>query len=348
MPSSTRTQRATPADRADEPALADLPNDWADLWAQMLAVRAGRTPQATGRHAALAQRPGAGWCIAGPVSARSAALFGLYKPLLDARAAATSSARPWVVAQMGQSLDGFVATVTGDSYYVNGAHSLVHLHRLRALCDAVLVGAGTVAIDNPQLTTRRVSGPHPVRVLIDPTARLDGRARTLHDGQAPTLWVCDARHAAAAAERLGTAPAQVLAVDGLLDDTQGNAHGKPPVDTQLDTLGDGPRGHTPDSAGNARPTWRVSRLLDALHARGLRVLFVEGGGVTVSHCFAAGALQRLHLSVAPVLVGNGRRGLRVPAHEVMADCPRPPARMVVLGDDVLWDLDLQASGNGLR
>ena len=56
---------------------------------------------------------------------------------------------------MGQSLDGFVATATGDSYYVNGAHSLVHLHRLRALCDAVLVGAGTVAIDNPQLTTQR-------------------------------------------------------------------------------------------------------------------------------------------------------------------------------------------------
>jgi riboflavin-specific deaminase-like protein len=252
-----------------------------------------------------------GWCVKGPVSARSAALFDLYKPLLDARA--PGHGRPWVVAQMGQSLDGFVATATGDSYYVNGAHSLVHLHRLRALCDAVLVGAGTVAIDNPQLTTRRVPGPNPVRVLLDPEARLDGAARALHDGQSPTLWVCDARHADTARERLRARPgrAEVLAVTGLCD-------------------GEGGHGYRP------------GLLVAALAARGLGVLFVEGGGVTVSRFFAAGALQRLHLSVAPVLVGNGRRGLQVPAHAVMAECPRPPARMVVLGDDMLWDLDLAA------
>jgi diaminohydroxyphosphoribosylaminopyrimidine deaminase / 5-amino-6-(5-phosphoribosylamino)uracil reductase len=315
---------------AAEHSLADVPADWHDLWAQMLAVRAGQLPQPRGRHAALGRRPAAGWCVQGPVSARSAALFDLYKPLLDARAA--GEARPWVVAQMGQSLDGFVATATGDSYYVNGAHSLVHLHRLRALCDAVLVGAGTVAIDNPQLTTRRVSGPHPVRVLLDPAARLDGRARALHDGQAPTLWVCDARHAARAHARLGPCAAEVLAVEGLLDES-----GPDPFnDTRQGGL---------DADGHSRPAWQVPRVLQALAARGLRVLFVEGGGVTVSHFFAAGALQRLHLSVAPVLVGNGRRGLRVPAHDVMADCPRPPARMVVLGDDMLWDLDLAATNH---
>lgn len=325
-----RTPRPT---EAAEQTLADVPADWRDLWAQMLAVRSGRAPQPSGRHAALGQRPGAGWCIQGPVSARSAALFDLYKPLLDARA--TDTPGPWVVAQMGQSLDGFVATATGDSYYVNGAHSLVHLHRLRALCDAVLVGAGTVAIDNPQLTTRRVDGPHPVRVLLDPAARLDGRARALHDSRAPTLWVCDARHAAAARARLGMSAAEVLAVDGLLDDSDQRLFS----DTRQGSL-------EPD--GSTRPTWRVPRVLQALAARGLRVLFVEGGGVTVSHFFAAGALHRLHLSVAPVLVGNGRRGLQVPAHDVMADCPRPPARMVVLGDDMLWDLDLQPGANAAR
>jgi len=309
-----------PAPRPSDPVtLTDVPADWPALWAQLLAARQHHTPAAApeaARHKAprLVWDPATGWRVQGPLSARSAALFGLYRPLLDARRAA--SATPWVVAQMGQSLDGFVATVSGDSYYVNGAHSLVHLHRLRALCDAVLVGAGTVAIDNPQLTTRRVDGPNPVRVLLDPAGRLDGQARALHDGQAATLWLCDARHADAARQRLqaaGTAAAppdraaEVLPVPGLLD---------------------GPDGcHLP-------------RALDALAARGLRVLFVEGGGVTVSRFFAAGLLQRLHLSVAPVLVGEGRRGLRVPAQPVMADCPRPPARMVALGDDVLWDLDL--------
>ncbi|MBL0946222.1 MAG: RibD family protein [Hydrogenophaga sp.] len=292
--------------------LADVPADWPAVWEALLAVRHGRPAPA------LAFQPDTGWRLAQPVDARCQALFDLYRPLLDARSRAHET--PWVVAQMGQSLDGFVATATGDSYYVNGAHSLVHLHRLRALCDAVLVGAGTVAIDNPQLTTRRVSGPHPVRVLLDPEARLDGQARALHDGQAPTLWVCDARHAESARARWrsaaapgAAATAEVVPVPGLLGD---------------------------------RGTCALPRALQALAARGLRVLFVEGGGVTVSRFFAAGLLQRLHLSVAPVLVGEGRRGLRVPPHAVMADCPRPPARMVVLGDDVLWDLDLAAGAAG--
>lgn len=295
--------------RPPEPSpqtLTDVPRDWPALWARLLAVRLGT---ALSSHAGPVLRNGEGWRLQGRYSARSAELFGLYKPLLDARTA--HDGRPWVVAQMGQSLDGFVATASGDSYYVNGAHSLLHLHRLRALCDAVLVGAGTVAIDDPQLTTRRVPGPHPVRVLFDPSARLDGQSRALRDGLAPTLWLCDERHAPAARERLprgNAAPAEVLGVHGLL----------------------GASGQGPD----------VRRAVAALAERGLRVLFVEGGGVTVSRFFAAGALQRLHLAVAPVLVGQGRRGLCVPAHALMADCPRPPARRVALGEDMLWDLDL--------
>ncbi|NIM42400.1 MAG: deaminase [Hydrogenophaga sp.] len=289
--------------------LTDVPRDWPALWARLLAVRLGT---ATGGHAGPALSNGEGWRLQGRYSARSAELFSLYKPLLDARTA--HDGRPWVMAQMGQSLDGFVATATGDSYYVNGAHSLLHLHRLRALCDAVLVGVGTVAIDNPQLTTRRVPGPNPVRVLFDPAASLDGHARALRDGLAPTLWLCDERHAQAARERLPrglAAPAEVLGVPGLLD-----------------APGDGPD---------------VRRAVAALAARGLRLLFVEGGGVTVSRFFAAGALQRLHLAVSPVLVGQGRRGLRVPAQTVMADCPRPPAHRVALGEDTLWDLDLSGA-----
>lgn len=297
------------------PTATDVPADWPALWLQMLQVRAsdGPTPPT------LAHRPGSGWQLVAPFSRRSTELFGLYKPLLDAQGAhGTTSATPWTVAQLGQSLDGFVATETGDSYYVNGAHCLLHLHRLRALCDAVLVGAGTVAIDNPQLTTRRVPGPQPVRVVVDPAVRLDGHSRVFRDGQAPTLWVCDARHEARAREHLGTGhsgphAAQVLAVDGLLIE------------------------------GDACNGYRPERVTAALARRGLRLLFVEGGGMTVSRFFTAGVLHRLHLVLAPVLIGQGRRGLRVPAHDVMADCPRPPARTLALGDDMLWDLDLGGS-----
>src|SRR5580704_3568765 len=84
-----------------------------------------------------------------------------------------------VVGQFGQSLDARIATVSGDSRYINGAAGLAHLHRLRALVDAVLVGVGTAQIDDPQLTVRRVSGPSPARVIVDPSGRLPATARVL-------------------------------------------------------------------------------------------------------------------------------------------------------------------------
>ena len=64
---------------------------------------------------------------------------------------------------VAMSLDGFIATHSGESQFVTGEENIRHLHRMRALCDAVVVGAGTVAADDPQLTTRHVSGPSPVR-----------------------------------------------------------------------------------------------------------------------------------------------------------------------------------------
>ncbi|WP_425258715.1 RibD family protein [Rubrivivax sp. RP6-9] len=278
-----------------------LPDDWPALWQRLLHARA---------QAAAAPPPD------GTLSAASAALLAVYQPLLQARQAIAGSAPhghpgTWTVAQLGQSLDGCVATAAGDSYYVTGPQSLLHLHRLRALCDAVLVGAGTVAADDPQLTTRRVPGPNPVRVVLDPAARLDGRARLLRDAAAPTLWLCDARHAAAARERLQGGAAEVVAVPALLD------------------AADPARG--PDPA----------RVLATLAARGLRLVFVEGGGVTVSRFLAAGALDRLHLVIAPVVIGDGRRGLQGAGPARMADCLRPPAQRLALGDDMLWDLDLR-------
>lgn len=311
MPS---TELLTPPALARDP-VSDVPLDWPGFWLQMLRVCEGTPAPQLSHHCAD------GWAVNGSVSPRTSALFDLYKPLLDARArqGRARGDKPWVVAQLGQSLDGFVATATGDSYYVNGAHCLLHLHRLRALCHAVLVGAGTVATDNPQLTTRRVPGPQPVRVVIDPTARLDGLSRVFRDRQAPTLWVCDSRHAEQARARLevpATVPApfraEVLAVDDLLA--------------------------THPSTG-----YHPHRVVAALAQRGLHALFVEGGGITVSRFFTAGALDRLHLVVAPVLIGNGRRGLQVPAQAVMADCPRPTARTLALGPDMLWDLELKPS-----
>lgn len=276
------------------------------LWPLCLAIaarrRAGQAP-ADGR-SPIAWSATQGLALQGLWDEPALELFDLVKPLLDRRPAD----EPWAIGQLGQSLDGCVATYGGDSNYVNGPEMLQHLHRLRALCDAVIVGAGTAAIDNPQLTTRRVEGPHAVRVLIDPALRLPATLRAFCDGQAPTLLACDAARATEAAQRVGAD--QVLGVPGL---------------TRADGSTDLPA------------------LQATLQQRGLGVLFVEGGGVTVSRFIAQGCLDRLHLSIAPVIIGAGRPGLQLPRSAAMRDCLRPAGRVFRMGADVLWDLDLRAA-----
>ncbi len=92
-------------------------------------------------------------------------------------------------AQLGQSLDGFIATRTGDADFVTGPEDRCHLHRLRALADAVLVGAGTAVADDPRLTVRACAGNNPVRVVLDPRGRVPLHSGVFTDGAAPTLWV---------------------------------------------------------------------------------------------------------------------------------------------------------------
>ncbi len=110
--------------------------------------------------------------------------------------AASDPERPFVVAQLGQSLDGRIATPGGESRYINGAAGLDHLHRLRACVDAVVVGAGTIESDDPELTVRRCVGRNPARVVVDPRSRLDGGGRWLaQDGARRVLVTSDARGA---------------------------------------------------------------------------------------------------------------------------------------------------------
>jgi len=213
-----------------------------------------------------------------------------------------ASSTPLTVAHLGQSLDGFIATCSGDSRYVNGRGNLLHLHRMRALCDAIVVGAGTIAADDPQLTTRLVPGPNPVRVVLDPNRRLDSGYRVFTDGAAPTVLACRARHA----DRPQGA-AEVLAV--------------------------------PDTDG----AFDLAALLAALHARGWRRVFVEGGGRTVSAFLAAGLLDRLQLAVAPFIIGDGRPAIRLPPPARLGDCRRPSHRIYRMGEDILFDCDLAAA-----
>lgn len=94
-----------------------------------------------------------------------------------------------VLAHLGASLDGRIATESGHSTWVTGQADLVHMHRLRALADAVVVGAGTAAADDPQLTVRHVRGPSPVRVVLDPRGTLSPHLRVFRATPPLTLWL---------------------------------------------------------------------------------------------------------------------------------------------------------------
>src|SRR5437660_791581 len=113
----------------------------------------------TGDAGALIEwRPGAGWEPVLPLDDPRHALIDLYLPICSA-----TKARPITVGHLGQSLDGFIATHAGESQYVTGPENILHPHRMRALSDAVVVGPGTVAADDPQHTTRHLPARSPLR-----------------------------------------------------------------------------------------------------------------------------------------------------------------------------------------
>jgi diaminohydroxyphosphoribosylaminopyrimidine deaminase / 5-amino-6-(5-phosphoribosylamino)uracil reductase len=206
-----------------------------------------------------------------------------------------------VVGQLGQSLDGRVATPTGHSHYINGPPGLDHLHRLRALVDAVVVGIGTALADDPLLTVRRVAGPQPVRAVIDPGGRLPGSAR-------------------------------LLAVDGVRRIVLTESGVQPKLPQGIEVVG------LPKSGGQIAP----SAILAALAERGLRRILIEGGADTVSRFLAAGCLDRLHVVVAPIVLGSGRVGLTLPPIERADQALRPPMHVHRLDGEVLFDCDLSA------
>ena len=213
---------------------------------------------------------------------------------------------PLALAQVGQSLDGRIATASGHSRYINGDESLNHLHRLRALADAVVVGATTVAVDNPRLTTRRVDGPSPTRVVIDPRGRLAAAAHVF-DASAPTLVITAAP---APPEQAAEHPAAARGVAVL------------PL---------------PAPDGRLAP----AAILACLRQRGLATVLIEGGAHTISAFLAAHCLDRMLVAVAPMLIGSGTAAISLQAIDRVDEAVRFSMRPYRLGGDVVFDCVLR-------
>lgn len=222
-----------------------------------------------------------------------------YAPIVSA-----DPGRPFVVAQLGQSLDGRIATRTGESRWINRDAALDHVHRLRALVDAVVVGVGTVLADDPMLNVRRVSGRHPARVVIDPRGRIPPQVRLLADDGVRRIVV---RHAGSTTSPC--ASAETIMVEGSDDRIC-------------------PR-----------------QIVAALFERGLKRLLIEGGAHTISQFIDADAVDRLHVLVAPMIIGSGKAGLELAPIDSLSAAKRPDTRAYILdGGEVLFDCNMRQGG----
>lgn len=206
-----------------------------------------------------------------------------------------AASRRFVMAQVGQSLDGRVATVSGDAQDISGREGLRHLHRCRALADAVVVGLGTVAADDPSLSVRLVSGPSPVRVVIDCEGRMPRDAKLLHDDGTKVLVMTAAESA------------------------------RPVAGAEVVPIPRSPRGLCP------------AAIIDALAARGLHKVLVEGGAKTIARFVDAGLIDRMHVAVSPFIIGAGPSGIALPPVQRLSEALHPRVSVYDMGTDVLFD-----------
>jgi riboflavin-specific deaminase-like protein len=184
--------------------------------------------------------------------------------------------QPFVTVKFAQSLDGRIATSTGDSRWISGPPSLRLAHKLRREHDAIMVGIGTVLADDPQLTVRLVKGRDPLRVVIDSNLRIPLGSRVLTDGAAAHTLVASSGNVdpdrMSEIQRLG---AEIL------------------------RLPSGPQGSGID----------IVRLLEELGHRGVESVLVEGGKGIITALLAARAVDRLVVVVAPKIIGQGTEGI---------------------------------------
>lgn len=211
---------------------------------------------------------------------------------------------PFVVLKAAVSLDGKIATRTGEARWISGERSREHVHELRDQVDAVIVGIGTVRRDNPRLTTRLPEGGRdPIRVIVDGAGPLPLDAQILQAGFAPRTWVAV------------------------------------PADTPVERVRTLERcGLTVLEAGGSHGRVRLEALLKRLGERQLTSVMIEGGEGIFTSAIEERIVDKFLLFVAPIFVGGktapsllGGAGIDTIGQALRLSRPR----IEQLGEDVL-------------
>jgi diaminohydroxyphosphoribosylaminopyrimidine deaminase / 5-amino-6-(5-phosphoribosylamino)uracil reductase len=212
--------------------------------------------------------------------------------------------RPLVTYKAAMSLDGRVASPTGDSRWISSVESRELVHRWRAECDAVAIGIGTALADDPLLTARiEGAASQPTRVVFDSGARLPIESALVGSiDEAPLIVICAPEAPSAKRDSLEAAGAEVIVAPGRTDRDR--------LETGLAELG----------------------------KRDIQDLLVEGGPTFAGALFDAGEVDEMRLFIAPVLVGaaEARAVLEGEGAVRIADGVRPLATSYEnLGEDML-------------
>jgi riboflavin-specific deaminase-like protein len=212
---------------------------------------------------------------------------------------------PFVTVKYAQTLDGRMATATGDSQWISGPDSLKLAHQLRAEHDGILVGIGTVLSDNPQLNVRLTSGLDPLRIIVDSRLRTPLTARVLAGDAARHTLIATTEMAdlntRQEIERLG---AQIVTLPTFA------------ASSQVD----------------------LASLLGELLERGIRSVLVEGGSRIITSLLAQKLVDRLVVAIAPKLIGSGTEAIGDLGIRRLADALTFSTFATRrLGDDVIFD-----------
>ena len=201
---------------------------------------------------------------------------------------------PFIIAHLAQTLDGFIATDSGESKYISSKENLTHIHMMRAISDVIIVGHKTVTLDNPELTTRLVKGPSPMRIIIDKNNKLSNKYKVFKNSDSNGYKVIN--------DKIQTNENNIFQLP--LDKDQFN-------------------------------TKDICLLLKKLRKK---IIFIEGGGATVSDFYNRNSLNRLHLCISPIILGQGRPSFITKMKKTLDEAKCHETKYFQMGQDILCDI----------
>ncbi|MBS82894.1 MAG: hypothetical protein CMD65_02035 [Gammaproteobacteria bacterium] len=216
-------------------------------------------------------------------------LFDIYLPII-----LNKKKGPYFIGHLAQTLDGFIATKTGESKYISDKENLEHIHRLRALADIIVVGSRTILLDNPKLTTRLVKGTNPIRVILDPNNKLVNNKNKYRCVNKNSIILCS-------------------------NSKKNNFYSS--VDLPI-----------------KNNHFLVKDIKLIFKKFNKKIIYIEGGGKTISFFYKNNILDRMHLCISPSILGNGKSSFIINKNSKIDFFRNLNTEFFKMGRDILYDI----------